>query len=436
VPSLAAMGGFIKDNVSWLKPLAEVLGTVAVAIVAVNLAQKAWVATQAAWNTITAIATGIEWGFVASLLANPITWIVIAIIALIAVIVLIATKTTWFQSIWKFVWGGIKAAAAAVWGWISGTLWPGMLAVFKAIGAAAMWLWHSAIQPAWNGIVAAFSFAWRIISSILALIGWAWVTFVAKPMLWVWQGVIWPVFQGIGMAAMWLWGSVLQPVFSFIWTGLQLVGAGAMWLWNNAIMPAVHGIGAAFSWLWTNAIMPAVSGIATAISWVWNNAISPVFNLIRTGVSLVGQAIQFVFGKVSGWISSAFSGAAGIVRGAMNGVISAINGAISGINWVIDKANSIPGVNFPHVPSIPHLARGGAVNPTPGGTPVVMGDGGQVEYGVPKSDMEAIIAKAVAAGGGGHAEISVTLELVGDGVMKIVRTNVRREGVKTLERTP
>jgi hypothetical protein len=86
--------------------------------------------------------------------------------------------------------------------------------------------------------------------------------------------------------------------------------------------------------------------------------------------------------------------------------------------------------------NIPKLAGGGSVSPRPGGTPVVMGDGGQVEYGVPKSDMESIIAKAVAAGGGGHAEISLVVELVGDGVMKIVRTNVRRSGIKTLEQTP
>jgi phage-related minor tail protein len=435
VPSLDSMGGWVKDNASWLKPLVEILGATAIAIVAVNLATKAWAATEAAFVAVKGAATAAQWALNAAMLANPVGIIIAIILVLIGIIVLIATKTTWFQSIWKFVWGGIKAAALAVWGWISGTLWPGIEAVFKAIGGAAMWLWHSAIEPAWNGIVVAVQFAWRIISSVLALMGWAWVTFVAKPMLWAWQSVIWPAIQGIGMAATWLWSTILQPVFAFIWSGLQMIGAGAMWLWNNAILPAAQGIGAAFMWLWNNAISPAINAISTAISWVWNNAISPVFSFIKTGVTLVGNAIQFVFNKVSGWISSAFSGAVGIVKGAMNGIISAINIAISGINWVIDKANSIPGVNFPHVPSIPHLARGGAVSPTPGGTPVVMGDGGQVEYGVPKSDMESIIGKAVAAGGG-HAEISIQVELIGDGVMKIVRANVRRSGMKTLEQTP
>lgn len=58
-------------------------------------------------------------------LTSPIGWIVLAIGGLIAVIVLIATKTDWFQRIWKNAWSFIKTAAANTWeflkkipGWI------------------------------------------------------------------------------------------------------------------------------------------------------------------------------------------------------------------------------------------------------------------------------------------------------------------------------
>lgn len=48
-------------------------------------------------------------------LTSPLTWIIVGIIALIAVIVLIATKTDWFQRIWKAAWGWIKGAAVSAW---------------------------------------------------------------------------------------------------------------------------------------------------------------------------------------------------------------------------------------------------------------------------------------------------------------------------------
>lgn len=60
-----------------------------------------------------------------TLLTSPITWIVLGITALIAVIVLIATKTDWFQKGWKAAWGWIRQAASNTWdflkkipGWI------------------------------------------------------------------------------------------------------------------------------------------------------------------------------------------------------------------------------------------------------------------------------------------------------------------------------
>lgn len=62
--------------------------------------------------------TGAQWLLNAALTANPIGLIIAGIVALIAIIVLIATKTTWFQTAWKASWGAIKSAAVAVWDWL------------------------------------------------------------------------------------------------------------------------------------------------------------------------------------------------------------------------------------------------------------------------------------------------------------------------------
>lgn len=56
---------------------------------------------------------GSVWSFTAALLANPITWIVIGIVALIAGIVLLWTKCEWFRDGVMAIWGKIKEGVAA-----------------------------------------------------------------------------------------------------------------------------------------------------------------------------------------------------------------------------------------------------------------------------------------------------------------------------------
>ncbi|MWA12572.1 phage tail protein [Streptomyces sp. BA2] len=50
----------------------------------------------------------------ASMFASPVFWIVAAIVALVAVVVLIATKTDWFQQAWSVAWGFIKSTTDTV----------------------------------------------------------------------------------------------------------------------------------------------------------------------------------------------------------------------------------------------------------------------------------------------------------------------------------
>ena len=52
--------------------------------------------------------------FTSALLTNPVTWIVIAIVALIAVFVLLYNKCEWFRNAVNAIWGGMKEGASAV----------------------------------------------------------------------------------------------------------------------------------------------------------------------------------------------------------------------------------------------------------------------------------------------------------------------------------
>jgi hypothetical protein len=110
----------------------------------------------------TNLMTAATWASTVAFLASPITWIVIGIIALIAVIVLIATKTTWFQDIWRAAWNWIKSAAVATWDWLSEL--PGKLAsMFMSIGnsiSAPFKAGFNAVSNAWNNTVGKLS--WTI----------------------------------------------------------------------------------------------------------------------------------------------------------------------------------------------------------------------------------------------------------------------------------
>lgn len=126
VPYIDKTFGWLSRNSGWVIPLAVALGTVGVAIYAIVTATKIWTAVQTALDVV--------------LNANPIGLIVIAIAALVGAIVWIATKTTWFQDLWHWIWSKIGDPVKAIWGWIK-TNWPylvGMLA--GPIGIAVAWV--------------------------------------------------------------------------------------------------------------------------------------------------------------------------------------------------------------------------------------------------------------------------------------------------------
>lgn len=90
-----------------------------IAMVAVSAATKAWAAVQ--------------WLLNLALTANPIGLIIAGVIALIAVIVLIATKTRFFQTVWGAVWGAIKFVFKATWEWIQRRFKDGVTALILII---------------------------------------------------------------------------------------------------------------------------------------------------------------------------------------------------------------------------------------------------------------------------------------------------------------
>lgn len=94
-------------------------------VIAANVALKLYAATQAIVTAATKAWAVAQRILNLAFLTNPVFLIIAGIVALVAVIVLIATKTTWFQTIWDKVWGFIKAAASKAWDFIKAVVQKG-----------------------------------------------------------------------------------------------------------------------------------------------------------------------------------------------------------------------------------------------------------------------------------------------------------------------
>lgn len=141
VGELAEIGGkfvtFAMDNQEIMKPLGITLAALAGTILLVKGGMMAWAAAQAIWTGVTTVATGAQWLWNAALNANPISLIILAIVALVAAIIILWKKNETFRKIvtavWNAVWGAIKKVGA----WFKNTLWPWIRGVWDNISSGA-----------------------------------------------------------------------------------------------------------------------------------------------------------------------------------------------------------------------------------------------------------------------------------------------------------
>jgi hypothetical protein len=117
---------------------------------------------QIASSVATVIATAVTWAYNAALLANPLTWIVLAVVALIAVVILLwknwASVTGWLTGAWQ----AIKGAAVAVFGWLAGFFRQWGLVILAVI-LGPIGLIGLAIYKNWDRIRGFLGSAWEAI---------------------------------------------------------------------------------------------------------------------------------------------------------------------------------------------------------------------------------------------------------------------------------
>jgi phage-related protein len=375
----------------------------------------------------------------AAFVATPIGWIVLAIIAVIAIIVVLWEKCAWFRDAVEAVWNAIKIAAVAVWDFIKAAavaVWDFIAAYIRAWVVIVTGIWRgivAAAQAIWQGLVVAWQAVWSVLEPIVSIV-WTVIKFIIQVVVYIIvglitlialaaQGVWWLIKAG----AEWLWNTILHPIFSLIatvaimvWQGLvtiatvawNLISAAALWFWNTILHPIFIVISAVAQWLWGGIVTAAQwcwNMISAAAGWLWNTILHPIFIIIATVGATIWSGIvtaatdawgliKGVWSVISGWFKTLWDGISGAAKGAWSGIsdaISAVGKVVSGVwntivgavkavwNFIAKGWNSIPNITVPSwVPFIggksfglPKLPILYAGGPTPGG-PALVGEHG------------------------------------------------------------
>lgn len=313
---------FIKDNLTWIAPLAVVVGVMAAAFTAASLAT-------AIYTRVTKIAAAVQLAWNASLLSNPIVLIVVAIAALVAGLIYFFTQTKLGQQVWanftKFLvdaWNNIAAVASTVWNAITGFISSAVKSVSTTVtnvvtGIAAVW------NAIWSGIGSFFSNVWAGVIAVVTTVG----------------GIFTTVFTSIGDLFTWLYSNIIYPMIYGSMVVLGLFAALITWLWETVVVPALGAIGALFTWLYATIIQPVVDLIVAAIqifgaafTWIYTTIIQPIVALIAGAFQLIAGVAVTVWSGIVSVITAAVQMVLGVVTavvGAVSAVWQTVWGAIS-----------------------------------------------------------------------------------------------------------
>ncbi len=322
-----------KSALAWGVHAAQ-MGLAAAAEIAQSVA--AGVAAAATWALNGAIAV----------LTSPITLVIAAIAALIAIGILLYQNWDTVVEFAKTAWQGlcdfISGICQAIGEFFIG-LWTKLQEIFEPIG---QWFGEK-FQQAWDAIVNIFSGIGEWFSGVFQG-AWDAIVNIFTP-IGSWFGERWAdVTDALANIGAWF-----TDMFQKAWTGLtNIFSKLGSWFgerWND-VTSALSSVSNWFGEMFTNAynaVKDAFSSIGDFFSGVW-----------ETVKSIFVNAGQMVGEAVGGAFKSAVNAVLGTIENVVNGFIGMINGVLGvvrnlpGLGWV----GSVSTV------SLPRLARGGIVD--------------------------------------------------------------------------
>lgn len=306
------------------------------------------VAAEIAQSVAAGVAAAATWALngAIAVLTSPITLVIAAIAALIAIGVLLYQNWDTVVEFAKTAWQGlcdfISGICQAIGEFFSG-LWTKLQEIFEPIGR-----WFSEkFQQAWDAIVNIFSGIGEWFSDVFQG-AWDAIVNIFTP-IGSWFGERWAdVTSALANIGAWF-----TDMFEKAWTGLtNIFSKLGSWFgerWND-VTNALANVSSWFGNMFTsayNAVKNAFSSIGSFFSGVWDTVKSIFVNAGQMVGSAVGGAFRSAVNAVLGTIENVVNGFIGMI----NGVLDTVRG-LPGLGWV----GSVGYV------SLPRLARGGIVD--------------------------------------------------------------------------
>jgi len=315
LPALAAVMPYIQSFGTWAQN-----NTTTILIVAGAIAVLAGVVI--ALKVAMTVMTAVQWLLNTAMLANPITWIVLAIIAFIAAIVLAYNNVGWFRDMIQTAWAAIQTAVGVVVDWFVANVLPTLKTVWEGIqiAVAAVVAWFQEyVQPVLEKVIG-------------FIVGYFKAYFTAVKFVWD------KLYEVIGVVVGWI-RDYVAPVIS---TAVEVIGYvfGVMYRAGKLAWDTLR-----------TAIQPFIDWfVATVVPIIKTQLgfISTAFEAVKTVVVNVWNGITTFLGGI---VDKFLTIGGQIVQGIKDGFSAPWNAFVG---WIQDKINSLPdaakkvlGINSP-----------------------------------------------------------------------------------------
>ncbi|MGS0657047.1 peptidoglycan DD-metalloendopeptidase family protein [Staphylococcus arlettae] len=275
-----AIAGFVSNLMNahpWIGTIVGILGTligVGLAVVPIiTILGNAIGGLSSILSVATLAVKGV--GLAISFLGGPISLIILAIGAFVAIIVHLWKTNETFRNNVIAIWNGIKNTAISVFGFLK----PYIVGIWNGIKTASIWVWNAlktAAVATWNGI------KFAVQNPIQAL-----------------KNVLSAIWNGIKTAALWIWNALKTGVVNIV----KALIAGVKWYINTVktIVSTVFNAAKSIAIkIWTSIKNTVVNlakglwnGVKTAFNWLKNGVIT-IFNAVKNFAIKVWTTIKNV----------------------------------------------------------------------------------------------------------------------------------------------
>ena len=399
------------------EPIQQVIGYIVLFAIATKQAAATAIG---AWILQTSIAVSLTelWGvymlilrtnvmaaskaFLMFFVSNPIGWIILAVIALVAIFVVLWNKCEgfrnlvkaigqWFVDVWNNtlfpiimkVWEWMKDAWDKVYEVVSGVVgavinwfkdnWDKIkLVVWVVIQAAILYFkaWFATVKFVvmliWTIIKTAFNIIKTIVMGVVSGIMAYW-----KFMWGIMTDVVWPIVQTIITVFKGIWEVIksvvglIVEIFKLAFQIIRLIVKVAIFIIIQIVKfmwPIIKGIidliVAWFKFGW-NLVVTVVSAVVGAIVVAWNWC----WDMIKTGINFFVNLFKTIFNFLAPYVQTvvdfivniwnvSFNFISGIVSGVINFVMGIIGAIVGFVQGVMDNVSSAWNVSFEFVKGI------------------------------------------------------------------------------------